>query len=175
MTSTSANGSAMRDALCDGGRGQGAVSHGIQQTDGKPDGLIEDCRFAKSVLCDTKDIDIELAERQNEIEVVTELSRKAIYDNARTAQNQSDFNERNNAYLERHRKATERIEELDTAKRERLAKGKMLDRFIADIQSRPLIITEFDESLWLAVIDRVTVATDGTMIFIFKSGAKITA
>lgn len=165
----------MRDALCDGGRGQGAVSHGIQQTDGKPDGLIEDCRFAKSVLCDTKDIDIELAERQNEIEVVTELSRKAIYDNARTAQNQSDFNERNNAYLERHRKATERIEELDTAKRERLAKGKMLDRFIADIQSRPLIITEFDESLWLAVIDRVTVATDGTMIFIFKSGAKITA
>lgn len=111
------------------------------------DGLIEDCRLAKTVLCDTKDIDAELAELQNEIDVVTELSRKAIYDNARTAQNQSDFNERNNAYLERHRRAKERIDELDVAKRERLAKGKMLDRFIADIQSRPLAITEFDESL----------------------------
>ncbi len=139
------------------------------------DGLIEDCRLAQTVLCDTKDIDAELAELQNEIEVVMGLSRKAIYDNARTAQNQSDFNERNNAYLVHHRKATERIDELDTAKRERLAKGKMLNRFIADIQSRPLIITEFDESLWLAAIDKVTVAIDGTMTFLFKSGAEVTA
>jgi hypothetical protein len=51
----------------------------------------------------------------------------------------------------------------------------MLDRFIADIQSRPLVITEFDESLWLAIIDTVTVTTESAMTFRFKSGAEITA
>jgi DNA invertase Pin-like site-specific DNA recombinase len=40
-------------------------------------------------------IDAELAELRREIEVVAELSRKAIYENARTAQRQTDFNERN--------------------------------------------------------------------------------
>ena len=140
----------------------------------KRDGLIEDCRLAQSILCDTTSIDTEFAELQREIEVVTELSRKAIYDNARTAQNQGDFNERTSGYLERHRKATERITELETAKRERLAKSKTLDGFIREIEKRPLILTEFNESLWLAVIDKVTVATDDTMVFAFRNGTEIT-
>ncbi len=139
------------------------------------DGLIEDCRLAQNVLCNTTAIDSELAELHREIEVVTELSRKAIYENARTAQSQSDFNNRNNAYIERHRKATEQIEELETAKRERLAKSKTLDIFIRDIEKRPLALTEWDETLWLTVIDSVTVATDGEMIFKFRNGSEITA
>lgn len=139
------------------------------------DNLIEDCRLAQTVLCDTAAIDGELAELRREIEVVTELTRKAIYENARTTVDQTEWSERNNSYLERHRKATEQTLELETAKRERLAKSKTLDIFIRDIESRPLAITEFDEGLWLAVIDRVTVATDGTMTFTFRNGTEITA
>jgi hypothetical protein len=73
------------------------------------DGLIEDCRLAQFTLCDTTATDAELADLRSEIEVVAELSRKAIYENARTAQSQTDFNERNNGYLERHRQATARV------------------------------------------------------------------
>lgn len=40
--------------------------------------------------------------------------------------------------------------------------------------SRPLVITEFDETLWLAVIDTATVAQDSTMAFRFKNGAEVT-
>ena len=138
-------------------------------------GLIEDCRLARTAISDTTAIDAELAEMRREIEVVTELSRKAIYDNARTAQSQSDFNERNDDYLERHRKATERIDELEALKRERFAKGKTLDRFIADIEKRPLALAEFDENVWLTTVDMVTVATDGAMTFTFRNSSEITA
>jgi hypothetical protein len=79
--------------------------------------LIEDCRLAQSVFCDATAIDAELAELRNEIEVVTELSRKAICENARTAVNQTERAERNNAYLDRHRRASERVNELEAAKR----------------------------------------------------------
>ncbi|MDD4767155.1 MAG: hypothetical protein PHF87_06165 [Desulfotomaculaceae bacterium] len=116
--------------------------------------------MAQSVLFDTTAIDAELAELFREIEVVTELSRKAIYENARSAVDQTEWTERNNAYFERHRKASERVDKLEAVKRERLGKGKIVEGFIKDIESRPLAIAEFDEKLWLAVIDQVTVDQD---------------
>ena len=131
--------------------------------------------LAQSAISDTSAIETELAELLREIEVITELSRKAIYENARNAQNQSDFKERNDGYLERHRKATERIAELEAEKRERIAKGITLDRFITDIEKRPRVFTEWDEALWLAVVDKATVATDRTMTFTFRNGSQITA
>jgi hypothetical protein len=77
-----------------------------------------------------------------------------------------------NGYLERHRQATAQVDELEAAKQERLAKSKTLDIFIRDIKKRTLALTEWDESLWLAVIDKVTVAT---AIFTFRNGAEVTA
>ncbi|MDR1805607.1 MAG: recombinase family protein, partial [Clostridium sp.] len=139
------------------------------------DGLIEDCRLAQAAISNTAAIDAEIEELRREIEVVAELSRKAIYENARTAQNQDEFNERNDGYLDRHRKASERVDALEAAKRERLAKGKILDRFILDIEKRPLVLAEFDETVWLTTVDRVTVAANGAMTFTFRNGAEVTA
>ena len=138
-------------------------------------GLIEDCRLAKGILCNTSAIDAELVELLSEIEVVAELSRKAILENARTVINQTEWLERNNSYLERHHKASERVNELDAAKRERLGKAKTIEIFIKDVESRPLVISEFDENLWLAVIDTATVARDSTISFRFRNGSEITA
>lgn len=138
-------------------------------------GLIEDCRLAQSVLCDTTAIDAELSELLSENEVVTKFSRKAIYENARTAVNQTKWAERNNAYIDRHRRASEQGDELETVKRERLGKAKIIKGFIKDIENRPLAIAKFDEKLWLAVIDQVTIGRDAAMTFRFKNGSGITA
>jgi len=137
------------------------------------DELIEDCRLAKKAICDTTQIDAELAEQHREIEITTELSRKAITENARTAQDQTEFNTRNDGYLERQHQATTRIEELEAQRRERLAKGKMLDRFIKDIKTGPLILPEFDETLWLTTVEKATVSRDGKMKFTFRNGTEI--
>ena len=137
--------------------------------------LIEDCRLVQSVLCDTTAIDSELVELHRELEVVTALSRTAVLENARTAVNQIEWSERNNAYLERHHRASEREDELEAAKRERFGKAKLIEVFIKDIASRPLVINEFDETLWLTVIDTATVTQDGTMTFRFRNGSEVTA
>ena len=137
------------------------------------DELIEDCFTAKNVLCDTKAIDAELADLLREIDDVTELSRKAIFENARTVVDQQEWSERNNGYLERHRNVTERVDELDTERRARISRANVLDRFIDDIKSRPLILNAFDEKLWAVVIDKVIVGADGTLIFRFKNGSEV--
>jgi len=135
--------------------------------------LIADCRAAKAALCDCKAIDAELAELQREIEVVTELSRKAIFENARTAVNQEEFQSRNDGYLDRHRRAMERVTELEETKRQRHYKAKILGTFIRDLSASPLVMEEFDEKLWASSIDRVKVMPDGKLIFRLKDGTEV--
>ena len=62
---------------------------------------------------------------------------------------------------------------LETAKRERLGKAKVIDGFVRDIENRELAVTRFDEKLWVAVIDRVVVGRDGAMLFRFRNGVDV--
>ena len=140
---------------------------------GSRDELIANIELAKTVLCDCHSLNIEIAELQNEMEIVAELSRKAIFENAHTAMDQEEFNARNDSYLLRHRLASEKITELENQRRERYSKALLLDRFISEIRSRPLVLSEFDVDLWTATIDSVTVTKDDKLIFEFKDGSKI--
>lgn len=131
--------------------------------------LISNCRLSQTVLCDYSDLASELDDLYRELEVVAELSRKAIYENAHIAINQSEWQERNNGYLERHQKATERIAELEDRKREKQSKNRMIESFIRNLESCD-ILKEFDECLWIAAIDKVVVNPDAGLTFHFKDG-----
>ena len=137
------------------------------------DALIDDCKEAKALICDYKAITTEIAELERDVEVTTELSRKAIFENARTAQDQAEFNERNNGYLERQRLAHERIEELEKEKRRRQHKARILGTFIRSLESSPQALTEFDDKVWATSIDRVTVTEGGKLIFRFMDGTEV--
>ena len=135
--------------------------------------LIANCRLAQETLCDCSEIDTEIGELHRKIEVVVELSRKAIYENAHTAVEQDEWHKRNNGYLERHRKATERVTELEGLKRKRQSKSLMLDGFMQSLTNRDSILEEFDDRLWMAAVDTVTVEQDGNLIFSLKDGTEI--
>jgi len=136
--------------------------------------LIANCRLAQETLCNCSDIDFELDELHREIEVVAELSRKAIYENAHTAFNQDEWHERNNGYLGRHRKALERVTELERVKRDRQTQSLMLDGFIQSLKACKNVLEDFDDRLWMAAIDKVAVQSDGRLVFIFKDSRQVT-
>jgi site-specific DNA recombinase len=140
---------------------------------GNRDEILANCRLAQEVLCNCTEIDAELKGLQREIDVVAELLRKAVYENARIAQNQEEFNERNNRYWERHRIATERFNQLEEMKRERQAKSLSLGTFIRELESSPSVVEEFDERLWAVAVDTVTVTKDGKLHFRFKDGTEV--
>ncbi|MGI6711174.1 MAG: hypothetical protein ACOX4L_00235 [Bacillota bacterium] len=104
--------------------------------------------------------------------MVAELSRKALYKNAHVDISLIEWQERNNGYLERHRNATERVAEPEELKREKQSKRKTLESFIRNLESCD-ILKEFDERIWIAAIDKVTVQQDGALVFIFKDGIEI--
>jgi len=108
-----------------------------------------------------------------EIEIVAELTRKYIMENSITAQNQDEYNEHYNALVERYNKEKAKSLSLQKQKEERLAKRDLIGGFMIELSKRKELLTEFDENLWVSIIDKATVFHDGRVIFEFKDGTKI--
>ena len=63
------------------------------------------------------------------------------------------------------------FEQLRTTKTAREAQAEAIGAFMFEVQELDAL-TEFDEKLWLTIIDTVTVHTDGRMTFRFQGGTE---
>ena len=136
------------------------------------DSVLEDCRLMQTALTDCSGIDAEIEQLLEEIDVVTELTKRCIAENSQTVQNQEEYTARYNGFVERYEKAKARVEELHSIKSARQAQADAIGAFMFEVQELDTL-TEFDEKLWLTVIDTVTVHADGRMTFKFQGGTEI--
>ena len=136
------------------------------------DGILEDCRLMQATLTDCTGIDTEIESLLEEIEVVTELTKRCIAENSQTAQNQEEYAVRYNGFVERYEKAKAQLEQLRATKTARKAQAEAIGAFMFEMQELDTI-NEFDEKLWLTIIDTVTVHADGRMTFKFQGGTEI--
>ncbi len=77
-----------------------------------------------------------------------------------------------NGFVERYEKAKVQLEQLRTTKAARENQAEAIGAFMFEVQELGILI-EFDEKLWLTVIDTVTVHADGRMTFKFQGGTEI--
>jgi len=139
---------------------------------GCKDSILEDCRLMQTTLTDCTGIDAEIESLLEEIDVVTELTKRCIADNSQTAQNQEEYAARYNGFVDQYEKAKAQLEQLRTTKAAREAQAEAIGAFMFEVQELDAL-TEFDEKLWLTIIDTVTVHTDGRMTFRFQGGTEI--
>jgi site-specific DNA recombinase len=62
---------------------------------------------------------------------------------------------------------------LKNQRRNRQNKSLILDGFIREIETRPLVADEFDEKLWLVAIGKVIVHTADDILFSFRDGTVV--
>lgn len=139
---------------------------------GDKERILDDCRLMQNTLTDCEGIDGQIAALEQEIEVVTELTKRCISENAQAALSQSEYNTRYNGLVQRYNTATANLENLQKTKADRATKADAIGAFIFRVQELDTL-TEFDEKLWLTIIDTVTVRADGRMTFHFQSGVEI--
>lgn len=137
--------------------------------------ILDDCRLMQTVLTDCAEIDTELEELLQEIDVVSELTRRCIEDNSHSAQDQDEYAIRYNGFVERYESAKVRVEKLQAKRAERQAKADSIGTFMFELMERENTITEFDDRLWLASVDIITVHSDGRLVFRFQNGTEIEA
>ena len=135
--------------------------------------LLDDCRAIQNMLTDVSDIDAEAVSLKQEIEVITELTKKCISENSQSIQNQEDYKRKYDSYVERYDAAKEKLDRLEKQKNERLIKSDAIGGFMFELSERSETLTEFDDRLWLTIIDTVTAYRDGRLIFKFHNGSEI--
>ncbi len=137
------------------------------------DEILENCRMMQDILTDCSEIDEKQQAVWQEMEIVAELTRKYIMENSVTAQNQDEYNEHYNALVERYNREKAKSLSLQKQKEERLAKRDLIGGFMLELSRRKELLTEFDDNLWVSIVDKVTVFHDGRVVFTFKDGTKI--
>ena len=145
------------------------------QTIPNRESLLDDCRRMMDLLTDCREIDSEIEKLLTEAEVITGLIRKCIEENASKAQSQDDFNAKYKSYEDRFEAVRAKVEKLQKVRAERQAKSDSISAFMFELHEADEPITEFDDRLWLAVIDVAIVRHDGMLVFRFRNGLEIEA
>jgi len=74
---------------------------------------------------------------------------------------------------DKYRRGICRFDEVTEAIAQRSAKGERLAGFIRTLEAQGEPVAEFDERLWGAMVDYVTVGVDGGMTVVFRDGMTI--
>ena len=156
-------------------------------------------RLVRQTLCDIVELEREKAALGQEslkglakasLAVLVEMTQNCIAENARGAQDQSEYqissepqdfpaceslmhSKRYNGLVERYEKAKTRFDEVTEAIAQRSAKSERLAGFIRTLEAQREPVAEFDERLWGAMVDYVTVGVDGGMTVVFRNGTDI--
>ena len=108
-----------------------------------------------------------------EMEVISELTKKLISENACGDLDNEEYNNKYTAYTNRFEKAKAEYDKLQKTISERKLKAESVSGFMFEVSELPMLPMEFNEKLWDAVIDTVTVYNDDRVVFKFKNGKEI--
>lgn len=135
--------------------------------------ILEGYEVIIQALTDTSKLDKESNKLKSEIEIVTEMLRKCVEENAHSALNQEEYEERYKALAERYENIKNGLRGIDEKRLERSAKHENITAFIKDLEQREGLVTGFDEQLWLGTVEKVVVNTEEKITFVFKDSMEL--
>jgi len=135
--------------------------------------VLADCELIRQMLCDTTALDAEMQREHDEMTVLSELMQTHIKKNASVAQSQEAYALETERIEKRYNAAFEHYTALEAERYRRVCKSKELTAFITMLKKQPLVVTEWDERLWITLLDTAAVKRDGSIVFRFKSGIEI--
>ena len=136
--------------------------------------LIEDGRLVKAALTDHTEIDAELQAVTEELEIVAQMIEKAISTNAITALDQLEYAKTYESLTERYTALQKRYTALAKQRADKEYKADVLSGFLFELGELELLDTEWKDSRFHAIIERITVHNDGRLVFTFRNGSEET-
>lgn len=101
------------------------------------------------------------------------MLRKCVEENAHTALNQAEYEERYKTLAEKYETIRKGLEGIGEKRLERSAKQENIMTFIKKLEQIDSLVTEFHEELWLETVEKVIGDTEEKITFIFKDGMEL--
>ena len=98
-----------------------------------------------------------------------------IAQNARVAQNQTEYDERYEALVSRYEETERRRDKLADRINQIMIRCSKLERFIETVEGLPELYTEFDAGQWAALVDSMTAHTKERITFTLTCGMEVQA
>ncbi len=135
--------------------------------------VIEDCEEWCRVLTDFADLDKEIERQYEETQVVAELVKAAVSENASTAQSQEDYLKKYEALTQRYDTAVTALAELQATRAHKEQQNKQMSLFIRTLKKQPEILDIWNDTIWMVMVEKAIVHRDGQISFVFYNGAEI--
>lgn len=137
------------------------------------DEVITEYRVIIQQLADTTGLDTESTDLQSECEVVAGLMQKAIAENAHSPLDQDDYIRRYSDLAARYEAAKKKLDENEALRFELKVHFEKLTEFIDRLEKCDGMLTQFDEELWNATVESLTVKSATEITICLKGGAKL--
>jgi len=137
------------------------------------EGAIEACKISIEAVCGLAQIDQKIQTATDELSVLVELSKQMIKENAQTVQDQEEYQTRHSEMITRYNATEARLNELNRERNRRIQMRQEIEWFMEGIEGREELLTEFDCSLFVAVVDKMQVYPDRRVVVRFKNGMAI--
>lgn len=135
--------------------------------------IIADCELMRCALTDFNTLDADIERQIEETQVVAELVKAAVKENASTAQSQEAYLKKNEALTKRYEAAATELERLQNMRTLRSQQDKAMALFIRTLKKQPVVLDAWDDTIWTVMVERAIVHRDGTITFVFYNGTEI--
>ena len=136
--------------------------------------ILDNLQLIRTTLCDKADLIKQKEALEEEINVTVEMTQNIVAENARMAQNQDEYNKKYSSLVERYNKLKEEYDSICSTISDKDAKYEQIGRFIKVLKGQQELITEFDESLWSSLTEKIVVKSKEEVTVVFKDGTEIT-
>ena len=134
-------------------------------------GVIRNVESIKQVLMSSDKEKSEQKKLQDEYDKCEKKLYKLIEENSTHAQNQDEYNKKYRDLADKSTKIQEKLDKITATLKDKSDRAKVLETYINDLKASKNKLTDFDEGLFYALVDRVKVNKDSITI-IWKDGTE---
>ena len=131
-----------------------------------------DSKMLMKQLTDCTDLEKEMTQLQVEMNVLSEMLRNAIDENARAAIDQEEYNRRYDELEVRYKALATKYDEIGLEKRRRQFMRDSFRQFISTIEHAD-VVTEFSPGAWTALVESIIVHAKDDIRFNFRNGMSL--
>lgn len=136
-------------------------------------GIIENIKTVQESICNTGELEKERDRLANEMQVLSEMAKNAIRENATIAQDQKEYQKRYDEVVKRYEDVKADYEKTVKQIEEQTVKAGMLTSFSREFRKQETVLEEFDDGLWGTLVDFMTVHSREDVRVTFKDGTEV--
>ena len=136
--------------------------------------VIRDCEEWRRILTDFTDLNAEIARQEEEAQIVAELVKAAVKENASSAQSQEAYTQKYEALTRRYEAAAAELDRLHGIRELKSQQDKQMALFIRTLKRQPNQMDSWNDTIWTVMVEKAIVHKDGSITFMFYNGRSVT-